>query len=129
ASGSASDENWILRKDGGTFWASGYCTALKDDAGNLRGFVKIIRDLTERKLLEDGLRKHAAELAEAGRRRDEFLAMLSHELRNPLGPIRNAVHLMPTRDNDAEVLKWAQEVVERQAGHMTRLVEDLLDVT
>ena len=90
---------------------------------------KIIRDLTERKVLEDGLRKHAAELTEAAQRRDEFLAMLSHELRNPLGPIRNAVHLLQYRGQETEILKWAQEVIERQAGHMTRLVDDLLDVT
>jgi PAS domain S-box-containing protein len=129
ATGSANDENWIQRKDGSRFWASGFNTALRDDDGRLRGFVKIIHDLTERKLFEDRLRKHAAELTEAARRRDQFLAMLSHELRNPLGPIRNAVQLLQQRGNDAEVLGWAREVIERQARHMTRLVDDLLDVT
>ena len=129
ATGSANDENWIQRKDGSRFWASGFNTALRDDDGKLRGYVKIIHDLTERKLFEDRLRNHAAELSEAARRRDQFLAMLSHELRNPLGPIRNAVQLLQQRGNDAEVLGWAREVIERQARHMTRLVDDLLDVT
>jgi PAS domain S-box-containing protein len=127
--GSASDENWIACKDGGRFWATGYSTALKNEDGSDRGFVKIIRDLTQRKQFEDALKRHASELAEASRRRDEFLAMLSHELRNPLAPIRNAVSVLEVRGGDAKIGKWAQEVIERQVRHMTKLIDDLLDVT
>jgi PAS domain S-box-containing protein len=129
AKGSASDDNWIVRKDGTRFWGTGYTSVWKDETGSIRGFVKIFRDLTDRKRLEDALRLHAQELAEANRRKDEFLAMLGHELRNPLAPIRNAVQVLRLRAADAQALAWAQEVVERQVHHMTRLVDDLLDVS
>src|SRR4051794_4302792 len=85
--GRAQDERWHVRKDGSRFWASGILTALRAVDGNLRGFVKALRDLTERKLLEDRLR-------EADRRKNEFLAMLSHELRNPLASILNSVYVL-----------------------------------
>jgi PAS domain S-box-containing protein len=127
--GRATDENWIARKDGSRFWASGYSTALFDEGGRLRGFVKICRDLTDQKRLEQLLRQRATELAEADRRKNEFLAMLGHELRNPLAPIRNAVHVLEQGGNDPTLTQWAKEVVERQVRHMTRLVDDLLDVS
>jgi signal transduction histidine kinase len=66
-------------------------------------------------------------LQEAARRKDEFLAMLSHELRNPLAPIRNAVTLL-VEDNDPGVQRRAREILDRQVSHMTRLVDDLLDI-
>jgi PAS domain S-box-containing protein len=129
ARGSASDHNWVVRKDGSRLWASGYTTTLRDESGELRGFGKICRDLTERKKLEEVLRQRAGESAEADRRKDEFLAMLSHELRNPLAPICNAVHVLHQRGDDPAVVHWAKEVVERQVRHLTRLVDDLLDVS
>src|SRR5204863_4095092 len=125
----ASDENWIVRKDGSRFWASGYTTALRDDAGRQRGFVKICRDLTERKKFEDALRQHTRDLAEAGRRKDEFLAMLSHELRNPLAPIQNAVQVQRVCDPGDPRFQRQREIIERQVHHLTRLVDDLLDVS
>jgi signal transduction histidine kinase len=70
-----------------------------------------------------------ASLREANRMKDEFLAMLAHELRNPLAPIHNAVQLMRNPRLPASQLSWAREVIERQAGHLTRLVDDLLDVS
>ena len=85
--GRVEDERWHVRKDGSRFWASGVVTPLWDEGGTLRGFAKILRDITERKKAED-------ELADANRRKDEFLAMLGHELRNPLAPIRNGLHLL-----------------------------------
>jgi PAS domain S-box-containing protein len=69
------------------------------------------------------------EAREADRRKDEFLAMLSHELRNPLAPIRNAVSVLRLRGADAETVAWARDVLERQSGHLTRLVDDLLDAS
>lgn len=70
-----------------------------------------------------------AELREADRRKDEFLAMLAHELRNPLAPVRNAVHILRLVGPANEELQWAIEVIERQVGQLTRLVDDLLDVS
>jgi signal transduction histidine kinase/DNA-binding response OmpR family regulator len=66
---------------------------------------------------------------EADRRKNEFLAMLAHELRNPLAPIRNAVHIMQGADVAAPTMSWARDVISRQADHMARLIDDLLDVS
>jgi signal transduction histidine kinase/DNA-binding response OmpR family regulator len=66
---------------------------------------------------------------EADRRKNEFLAMLAHELRNPLAPIRNAVHIMQGGDVTPPVMNWARDVIGRQADHMARLIDDLLDVS
>jgi signal transduction histidine kinase len=66
---------------------------------------------------------------EADRRKDEFLAMLAHELRNPLAPIRNALQVLRLRGPEASTVQWAQELIERQVQHMARLVDDLLDVS
>src|SRR3984885_12828480 len=68
-------------------------------------------------------------LREANRHKDEFLAMLAHELRNPLAPIHNAVQMMRNPQLPAAQLVWAREVIERQLGHLTKLVDDLLDVS
>lgn len=75
------------------------------------------------------LRQQAEALREEARRREAFLATLGHELRNPLGPIRNAVHLLRQVEGNAERVGWAKDVIERQAQHMTRLVEELLEVS
>src|SRR5262249_52076113 len=93
-SGRASDDRWHVRKDGTHFFASGVTTALRDEGGSLRGFAKVVRDNTERKRLEEELRSQAEALAEADRKKDEFLAMLAHELRNPLAPILHALHIL-----------------------------------
>ncbi len=86
--------------------------------------------------LERRVKERTAELAEseealriADRRKDEFLAMLSHELRNPLAPIRNALQLMHKPDVPDSIVKWGREIIDRQFDHLTRLVDDLLDVT
>src|SRR6185369_10895564 len=68
-------------------------------------------------------------LRNADRRKDEFLAMLGHELRNPLAPIRNVVQLMRMRGVSDSTAKWSREIMDRQIGHLTRLVDDLLDVS
>jgi PAS domain S-box-containing protein len=78
-------------------------------------------DISERKRME-------AKLREADRRKDEFLATLSHELRNPLAPIRTAAKLLGNPRLETGQLAWAQSVIQRQVGHMARLLEDLLDV-
>jgi PAS domain S-box-containing protein len=129
-SGRAGDDSWLVRKDGSRFFASGATTALRDDGSGLRGFVKILRDLTERKGLEDALRERAELLAEADKRKDEFLATLAHELRNPLAPIRNALHLEQLADPAAKTdVQEARKLMERQLEQLVRLVDDLLDVS
>ncbi|HUQ28076.1 MAG TPA: PAS domain S-box protein [Usitatibacter sp.] len=117
----AEDTGWRMRKDGTRFWANVVVTALHDDEGRLRGFAKVTRDLSERKRIED--------LEEQGRHLTEFLAMLAHELRNPLAPIRNALGIMALSPNLAPQAAWSRDVIERQTTQLTRLVDDLLDVS
>jgi signal transduction histidine kinase/ActR/RegA family two-component response regulator len=86
-------------------------------------------DITELQRMEENLRRLAADLAEADRRKDRFLATLSHELRNPLAPIRNALELMKRSPRDAGTVDIARAAMERQLVQMVRLVDDLLDVS
>ena len=88
-----------------------------------------IRDITKRKGLEHELRRYAADLSQADRLKNEFLAMLAHELRNPLAPIRNAVQIMRLTGGNGEAVASASEMMERQVGQLVRLVDDLLDVS
>jgi len=113
-------EGWRQRADGTSFWAEVSTTALFDDAKRLQGFVQIVRDLTERQRVEA--------LENEGRRISEFIALLSHELRNPLAPIQNAVAVLGKVAHSPEI-KWCVDVIGRQAAHMKRLVDDLLDVS
>src|SRR5260221_412181 len=115
------DEGWRGRKDGTRTLGHLGITALHDDHGQLRGFAKVTRDLSERKRIET--------LEERGRHLTEFLAMLAHELRNPLAPIRNAVAIMSMLRDTSPQIAWCRDVIERQAMHLTRLVDDLLDVS
>jgi PAS domain S-box-containing protein len=115
------DEGWRLRKDGSPFWANVVITALFDNAGRPRGFAKITRDLTQRRRLET--------LEQEGRQTTEFLAMLAHELRNPLAPIRNVVEVLRARGLDDPTVIWARDLIDRQVSHLSRLVDDLLDMS
>jgi PAS domain S-box-containing protein len=130
ATGAANNDLWMERKDGSRFWASGTTTPLRAEGGQVRGFVKILRDLTERKRLEDALRNRAEQLMEADRRKDEFLAMLAHELRNPLAPLRNALNLERLADpNPKTTIRDGRAIMERQIEQLVRLVDDLLDIS
>ncbi|MBY4896963.1 ATP-binding protein [Cupriavidus sp. AU9028] len=119
------DEGWRVRKDGTLFWANVIITALYDEHRNLEGFAKVTRDMSERKRLQ--------ELEESSRRMSQFLATLSHELRNPIAPMRNAVNLMRLEgvavgSAASTTLSHCQAVLDRQLTHLTRLVDDLLDM-
>ncbi|QEH32147.1 Autoinducer 2 sensor kinase/phosphatase LuxQ [Aquisphaera giovannonii] len=91
--------------------------------------VAFCLDVTERRRLEDELRRQAGELSEAAARKNEFLAMLGHELRNPLAPIRNAVRIMKRRGMDDPTLVEAREVIDHQVRQLAQLVDDLLEVS
>jgi PAS domain S-box-containing protein len=107
------------------------CTAspIRSDAGQILGVVLTFRDYSEQTRLESELRRRAEELAEADRHKDRFLAMLAHELRNPLAPVRNVAQVLRLPGHDEERTRWAAEVIDRQVGQMSRLVEDLMDVS
>ncbi|HXE48304.1 MAG TPA: PAS domain S-box protein [Ramlibacter sp.] len=96
--------------------------------GDERHFTGIVRDITDRKSLEHELRQRLHESAEVERQKNEFLAMLGHELRNPLGPMRNALHILKMPAAGA-VADRARDVLDRQMQHLIRLVDDLLDVS
>ncbi|HXQ69354.1 MAG TPA: PAS domain S-box protein [Pyrinomonadaceae bacterium] len=117
-----------VRSDGELIVVSLTISPIKDDAGNVVGASKIVRDIAERKRLEDSLRVLAADLSENDRRKNEFLATLAHELRNPLAPMTNMLEVLKRSDDNADVLKRAYETIERQLGQMVRLVDDLLDL-
>lgn len=117
-----------VRSDGKHIFVSLTISPIKDDAGNVVGASKIVRDITERKRMEDDLRRLAANLSEADRRKNEFMATLAHELRNPLAPMSNMLEVLKRADGDAEALTRARDTIERQLGQMVRLVDDLLDL-
>ena len=115
------DEGPRLRKDGTTFWANVVVSPFYDHEGVLMGYANVARDLTDR--------KRAESLEQAERRTSEFLAMLAHELRNPLAPINNALHLLALKPPADATEKWVREVLHRQTAQITRLIDDLLDVS
>ena len=117
-----------LRSDGQRVEVSLTISPIKDDSGNVIGASKIARDITERKRAEDELQRLAADLSDADRRKNEFLATLAHELRNPLAPMSNMLEVLKRADGDAEILRRSHETIERQLGQMVRLVDDLLDL-
>lgn len=120
AEGRFEDEGWRVRKDGTRFWASVIITALFDPEGELRGFAKVTRDLTVRRRIED--------LQRSERRMNEFLAMLGHELRNPLAPMRTALDIALRCQGDPAILQSSLDMFSRQMGYLSRIVDDLLDI-
>ena len=111
-----------VRKDGTRLNISLTISPITDASGKVFGASKIARDITERKLAEEALR-------EADRRKDEFLATLAHELRNPLAPIRNSLHILEMAGQSEPGIEYVREMMERQVNHMVRLVDDLMEVS
>ena len=121
------NERWHSRADGSLFYGSGVVTPLRDEAGSIVGLLKVMRDLTAQKRAEEALQ-------EADRRKDEFLAMLAHELRNPMSTIRSGLQILTlTLGEDAmpnaTVAASTVAMMNRQTDHLVRMVDDLLDVS
>jgi len=115
-------------KGGDVIWCEWYNSVLRDEGGALVSVLFLAMDVTDRQALEASLRLQAERLAEADRRKNAFLSMLGHELRNPLAPVRTALSLMTMKADDPQTMGWAREVIDRQTQHLERLVDDLLDV-
>ena len=113
---------------GARHWLAGFYPVRLPD-GQVQWVGAVVMEITEQKRTEEALRRNEERLAEADRRKDEFLAMLAHELRNPLAPIRNAVQLLRLTAADANQVAKYREMIERQITHMARLLDDLLDVS
>jgi PAS domain S-box-containing protein len=141
AEGRFEEEGWRVRKDGSTFWANVVITALRDDNGELRGFAKLVRDLSERKraeaLEEDAARREAILEAERSARiaaqhaaelKDQFLATVSHELRTPLNAILGWTQVLRLAGKaSADDIARGMDVIDRNARAQVQLIEELLD--
>ncbi|HEX9670479.1 MAG TPA: ATP-binding protein [Thermoanaerobaculia bacterium] len=112
----------VEQPDGRRLTTLAHANPIRDEAGTLAGAVNVLVDISDRKRAEEALRQ-------ADRSKDEFLATLAHELRNPLAPIRNAVEILNRQGDASTESRWALEVIDRQMEQMTRLVDDLLDVS
>ena len=112
-----------VTKDGRRLDISLTVSPIRDvDGGQIIGASKIARDITARKRMEEALRQ-------SDRHKDQFIALLAHELRNPLAPLRTALHVIRLAEGDPQRVRRAQDVMERQLNHMVRLVDDLLDIS
>jgi PAS domain S-box-containing protein len=115
-------EKRMVHKNGHLVWIELHGYVIKDDAGRPAYAVGITQDISERKRSEEAL-------IEADRSKNRFLAMLAHELRGPLAPLRNAAQLLRTPGIDATRTEWVSSVIERQIKTISRMVDDLLDVS
>jgi PAS domain S-box-containing protein len=128
------DRVYVVPESGRQGVFEGSYSPLRDDSGGIVGGLGVIRDVTERRDAEETARQLVREQAAraaaeaADQRKDEFLAMLSHELRNPLGAIANAGHVLDRRAGDPRTRELTA-VIRRQIRHLSRLVDDLLDVS
>lgn len=127
-SGSVSQEGWRLRKDGTRFWGRGVLSAAADEHGRLRGFVKVLRDDTERRRIEEDLRQEKRRAEAANEAKDQFLATVSHELRTPLSSILLWANLIDEEgDMNSDHVREALAAIKRGAEEQRELIEDLVD--
>ncbi len=119
-SGRCEAEGWRVKKGGERFWARTVLSSLYDAGGHLRGFAKVTQDLSHR--------RHIQDLEKAAQNVNEFIAMLAHELRNPLAPIRNAVHIMGQVPAGDPAQQTMRETIDRQSAQLARIVEDMIDI-
>jgi PAS domain S-box-containing protein len=118
-----------VTKDGRRIAISLTVSPVRAADGTIIGASKVARDVSERKLAEERLKESEEALRLADRRKDEFLALLAHELRNPLAPIRYALAANKKPGRTPEQSRQAEEIIERQVAHMSRLLDDLLDIS
>lgn len=145
--GSFEDEGWRLRKDGSRFWANVVITAVKDEAGNVRGFSKVTRDISDKRKADDKLKDlneslekkvalRTKELSFAIQTRDEFMSIASHELNTPLTTLKLHTQLRKRNLSKNGMAGFTEEKIqkmveddEKQINRLSRLVDDMLDIT
>ncbi|WP_010586745.1 hybrid sensor histidine kinase/response regulator [Schlesneria paludicola] len=128
AEGRADNKCFQVRKDGTRFWCQAIVTPLLDEHKQVRSFARVMHNLTDHDALEAQL-KRGDRLAEANRSKEEFMALLSHELRSPLSPIVNALSILRHMSTTDPIIEQAGNIIDRQVGVMVRLVDDLLDIS
>ncbi len=128
--GTAEDEGWRMRKDGTRFWANVVITALRDEAGHLRGFAKVTRDMTDRRRSEEALRVAREEAIAANLAKSEFLSRTSHELRTPMSAILGFGQLLELDEEEfGESHRAAIQQIMKAGRHLLSLINDLLDIS
>jgi two-component system CheB/CheR fusion protein len=125
----AEDDRWMLRKDGAKFWAAGVLSPIRNEAGTLIGFGKVLRDRTDQRAKVEMLERQHLDMLVRDRRKDEFISTLSHELRNPLASLTNAMHLLEVGSDDPEAISIVRDTLTHELAAMGRMIDDLLDVT
>ena len=122
-------EGWRVSKDGSTFWANVVFTAIRDPAGNARGFAKLTRDLTERRQVEETLTKAKGAAEKANQAKSEFLSSMSHELRSPLNAILGFAQLMESDATPATPSQKASiDQILRAGWYLLELINEILDL-
>ncbi|MFN3650427.1 MAG: ATP-binding protein [Armatimonadota bacterium] len=119
----------LLSRDGSEWPIADSGAPIRDESGRILGVVLVFLEITERQAMEAALRRQTEDLLSSNRRKDEYIAMLAHELRNPLGALSNAVVLLEQAERGSPSFERAREVVRRQLRHQVRMVDDLLDVS
>ena len=129
ADGISEDDRWQQRADGTRFWASGMVLAVRGPSQELLGYVKLLRNRSALRAQIDGLSNQVRALDLDSQRKDIFLSTLSHELRNPLAPLSNAVRIIRgSGTRPGSEVEYALRIVERQTELLQRLVDDLMDL-
>ena len=124
------DEEWVIARPDGTRTRVAVNTnPIRSGDGRVVGAINCWRDITDLKRVEAALRENEAKLREADRRKNAFVAMLAHELRNPLAPIRNAVEILRLKAAADAGLKSVAEIIDRQVTNIARLLDDVLDLS
>jgi len=118
-----------LRPEGEVVWVKADVARICDGDGRVHSIAAAVTDITERHVLQESLMERAEQLARADRSKDEFLAMLAHELRNPLAPLRNAAEILQDPEGAVGERNQAQRIIVRQVENMSRMIDDLLDVS
>lgn len=122
-------EHQVMRADGSIGWTFSRAVPILNANGEIQEWFGAATDVTQRRQAAEAAQQLAEELRIADRRKDEFLAMLAHELRNPLASVSNAIQLLRMPKFPAEHAEWAKEVIQRQVKHLARMIDDLMDVS
>ncbi|EMI22504.1 multi-sensor hybrid histidine kinase [Rhodopirellula maiorica SM1] len=118
-----------ITRDGRSVWLRDIVYVVPDDAGKPHHLRGVMVDITAKKELEQELRERAEQLSEMDARKNEFLAVLAHELRNPLAPISNAAELLPSFSDDPKEIAEISDILQGQVSQLVRLIDDLMDVS